>query len=53
MEVNETRPDRQTDRQTDRQIKVEGGEGMINRSGYRISPRGRRPVMNWCLSAIE
>ena len=23
------------------------------RGGYRISPRGGRPVMDWCLNAIE
>ena len=25
----------------------------IIRGGYRISPRGRRPVMDWCLNGIE
>ena len=25
----------------------------VFRGGYRISPRGGRPVMDWCLNAIE
>ena len=34
-------------------ISIIGFPMLVARGGYRVSPRGGRPMINWCLNAIE